>query len=142
MCCCRFGRVFNSVFVRSCGANAAVPETKWWRVTWESRLPATPPPLLCPTQEKLFLHKTETVSNGCRIREAHGNNVQIKKCSSPSNPKQKTVSISPNCQTTGEQNENRPQETSSPSQRKPSKKHQKLTHSMYPLLNQALRHEE
>ena len=55
-CCCRrccFGRVFNRVFVQSCDANAAVSETNWWRVTWE-RLPATKPPLLCLTQEKLF----------------------------------------------------------------------------------------
>ena len=49
-----FGRVFNSVFVHSCDANAAVSETDWWAVTWESRLPATPLPLLCLTQEKLF----------------------------------------------------------------------------------------
>ena len=54
LCCCCFGRVFNSVFVHSCDANAAVTETNWWRDTWESRLPATPPHLLCLTQEKLF----------------------------------------------------------------------------------------
>ena len=35
-CCCCFGRVFNSVFVHSCDANAAVSETYWWQVTWES----------------------------------------------------------------------------------------------------------
>ena len=31
--CCCFGRVFNSVFVHNCDANAAVSETNWWRVT-------------------------------------------------------------------------------------------------------------
>ena len=41
----------------------------------------------------------------------------------------------------GEQDENRHQETSSPSHRKPSKT-QEQTHNMYPLLNQALRQEE
>ena len=38
----------------SCDDDAAVSEINWWRVTWESRLPATPPPRLCLTQEKLF----------------------------------------------------------------------------------------
>ena len=54
-CCCCFGRVFNSVLVHSCDANAAVCETNWWRVTWESTLPATPAtPLVSDTGKTLL----------------------------------------------------------------------------------------
>ena len=56
-------------------------------------------------------------------------------------PKQKLCALLLRTEAPGEQDENRPQETSSPSQTKPSKT-QELTHSIYPLLNQALRHEE
>ena len=46
-----------------------VSETKWWQVTWESRLPATPPPLLpCQTLEKLLFKQhldSEKVTVNC-----------------------------------------------------------------------------
>ena len=68
---------------------------------------------------------------------------RFQKCSSSSNLKHKLCTLLQTAhRSPREQDENRPQDSSSPSQRKPSKEHQELTHSMYPLWNQALRHEE
>ena len=133
--------MFNSVFDHSCDANAAVSETDWWRVTWESRLRATPPPLLCLTREK---NSSDAKLKQCAMTSKYARLVEILSRFpgvAAQATRSETVRTSPNCEAPGEQDENRPQETSPPSQEK-CRKNQEVTHSMYPLLNQALRQEE
>ena len=85
--------------------------------------------------------KLKQRTSDCQIRQPRGDNIEISKWSS-SGSLCALLLQTHKTETPGEQDENRPQDTRSSSRRKPSTKHQELTRNMYPLLNQALRHEE
>ena len=46
----------------------SVTETNWWQVTWESRLPATPPPPRALDDEEFFVVEgsRKSTSGDCR----------------------------------------------------------------------------
>ena len=132
------------------------------RVTWE-QLPATPARHLCLKQVKIFQSKTQTANNGCQIRTARGNNVQVPSAISSGCPRSWEGDLLPSMRTIDEHsggacrpakpvvvNDVRGHNQGDAEResisgcdliltKKTFQKHQEHTRNMYPLLNQALR---
>ena len=65
----------------------ALTETNWWQVTWESRLPATPPPPFpYQTREKLFSSNPEPASKCLSVTRG-----PTFKCTSPGNQGSRSI---------------------------------------------------
>ena len=76
-------------------------EINRWQVTWESRLPATPPPHLCLTQGKTAHQAmSRQRTNNCQMRRARGSNVQMSKWNSEAT-EASTVHVSPHRERAG-----------------------------------------